>query len=43
MEDIALRQAADIIRNNYDQSKNFLFGSHAKHSATGESDIDLCV
>ena len=43
MEDSILKQAADIIRDNYDHSRVLLFGSHAKNSATDESDIDLCV
>lgn len=43
MDDFALNRAADIIRNNYDHSRILLFGSHAKNSATDESDIDLCI
>lgn len=43
MDDYALKQAADIIRNNYNHSRILLFGSHAKNTATEISDIDLCV
>lgn len=43
MDDYALKQAADIIRNNYNHSKILLFGSHAKNIETETSDIDLCV
>ncbi len=43
MEDSVLKQAANIIRNNYNHSKILLFGSHAKDSATKKSDIDLCI
>jgi len=43
MDDYALIQAADIIRNDYNHSRILLFGSYAKDSANKTSDIDLCI
>jgi len=43
MENRSLKQAADVIRSQYDHSKVLLFGSHARDNATESSDIDICV
>lgn len=38
-----LREFADKIRGRYPRAMIFAFGSHAKGTATPESDLDICV
>jgi len=38
-----LREFADKIRGRYPRARIFAFGSHAKGTATPESDLDICV
>jgi predicted nucleotidyltransferase len=39
----SLREFADTIRDRYPGSMIFAFGSHARGSASQESDLDVCV
>ncbi|MCL4514975.1 MAG: nucleotidyltransferase domain-containing protein [Firmicutes bacterium] len=38
-----LEQAVKVLSRSVMPQKIYLFGSHAKSSANGESDIDLCI
>ena len=38
-----LMKLAEKVRNKYPQARVWLFGSHARGTATKESDLDICV
>lgn len=38
-----LRRLAEKVRQKYPRARIWLFGSHARGTATEESDLDICV